>query len=103
MIRRAQADARAGASRCSPWLQGEPLRLTYKWPRGSTDQPFRPREQSPMTSQATSTGQSAQWRAVTAASIGNALEWFDFVLYGYFAATMAELFFPTGNPTVSLL
>lgn len=48
-------------------------------------------------------GQSQRWRAVAAASIGNALEWFDFVVYGFFAVTMAKLFFPTGNETVSLL
>jgi MFS transporter, MHS family, proline/betaine transporter len=46
---------------------------------------------------------SRRWRAVAAASIGNALEWFDFVVYGFFAVTMAKLFFPTGNETVSLL
>jgi MHS family proline/betaine transporter-like MFS transporter len=42
-------------------------------------------------------------RAVAAASIGNALEWFDFVVYGFFAATIAKLFFPTGSETISLL
>lgn len=47
--------------------------------------------------------QSQRWRAVVAASIGNALEWFDFVVYGFFAVTMAKLFFPTGDETVSLL
>jgi MHS family proline/betaine transporter-like MFS transporter len=31
------------------------------------------------------------------------LEWFDFLVYGFFAATLAEVFFPAGNPTVSLL
>jgi MFS transporter, MHS family, proline/betaine transporter len=46
---------------------------------------------------------SHRWRAVIAASIGNALEWFDFVVYGFLAVTMAKLFFPTGNETVSLL
>src|SRR6202158_28832 len=46
---------------------------------------------------------SRRWRAVIAASIGNALEWFDFVVYGFFAVTMAKLFFPTENETVSLL
>jgi MHS family proline/betaine transporter-like MFS transporter len=50
-----------------------------------------------------STGEARRWRAVAAASIGNALEWFDFVIYGFFAVTMAKLFFPTGNETVSLL
>ncbi|HXP04638.1 MAG TPA: MFS transporter [Stellaceae bacterium] len=42
-------------------------------------------------------------RAVVAATIGNVLEWFDFVIYGFLAATLSEVFFPTGNPTVSLL
>lgn len=40
---------------------------------------------------------------IVAATIGNVLEWFDFLSYGYFASTLAEVFFPTGNPTVSLL
>ena len=43
------------------------------------------------------------WRVVVAASIGNALEWFDLVVYGFFAVVIARLFFPTGNDTVSLL
>src|ERR1700761_6652737 len=45
----------------------------------------------------------SSWRAVIAASIGNALEWFDLVVYGFFAVTIARLFFPAGNDTVSLL
>jgi MFS transporter, MHS family, proline/betaine transporter len=40
---------------------------------------------------------------IVAATIGNVLEWFDFLIYGFFAVTIAEVFFPTGNPTVSLL
>jgi MHS family proline/betaine transporter-like MFS transporter len=40
---------------------------------------------------------------IVAATIGNVLEWFDFLVYGFFAVTIAEVFFPTGNPTVSLL
>lgn len=40
---------------------------------------------------------------VVAASIGNALEWYDFIVYGFFAITMAKLFFPAGDPTISLL
>ena len=50
-----------------------------------------------------SPGDRARVRAVAAASIGNALEWFDFVVYGFFAVTIAKLFFPTGNESVSLL
>ena len=42
-------------------------------------------------------------RLIVAATIGNVLEWFDFVVYGFFAVTLAEVFFPAGDPTVSLL
>src|SRR5690349_22970978 len=42
-------------------------------------------------------------RLIIAATIGNVFEWFDFVVYGFFAVTLAEVFFPTGDPTVSLL
>jgi len=42
-------------------------------------------------------------RVVVAATIGNVLEWFDFLVYGYFAVTIAEVFFPVSNPTISLL
>src|ERR1700722_17058356 len=42
-------------------------------------------------------------KVILAATIGNVLEWFDFLVYGYFAVTIAEVFFPTGNSTVSLL
>ncbi len=40
---------------------------------------------------------------VAAATIGNALEWFDILVYAYFASTIAEVFFPVTNPVVSLL
>lgn len=43
------------------------------------------------------------WRAVISSSIGNALEWFDVLIYSAFAVTIAKLFFPTTDPTVSLL
>jgi MFS transporter, MHS family, proline/betaine transporter len=36
-------------------------------------------------------------------SLGNVLEWYDFSLYGYFAAIISSLFFPGGNQTVSLI
>ena len=41
--------------------------------------------------------------AVIAASIGNALEWFDFAVYGFFALTISKLFFPAGDQALSLL
>ena len=31
---------------------------------------------------------------IIAATIGNVLEWFDFLVYGFFAVTIAEVFFP---------
>jgi MFS transporter, MHS family, proline/betaine transporter len=42
-------------------------------------------------------------RMIVAAMIGNVLEWFDFVVYGFFAVTIAQVFFPAGDPTVSML
>ncbi|GGF55629.1 MFS transporter [Marmoricola endophyticus] len=42
-------------------------------------------------------------RAVYATSIGNTLEWFDFAVYGYMAVVLGDLFFPSDNPTASLL
>jgi len=46
---------------------------------------------------------SYTFRVIVAASIGNALEWFDLLVYGYFAVTLAKLFFPSGNDAVALL
>jgi MHS family proline/betaine transporter-like MFS transporter len=48
-------------------------------------------------------GEGVRWRAVAAASIGNAFEWFDFIIYGFFAVIIARLFFPAENETASLL
>jgi len=42
-------------------------------------------------------------RVIIAATVGNVLEWFDFLVYGFFAVTIAEVFFPASDPTVSLL
>jgi MHS family proline/betaine transporter-like MFS transporter len=42
-------------------------------------------------------------KLIVAATIGNVFEWFDFVVYGFFAVALSEVFFPTGDPTVSLL
>ena len=47
--------------------------------------------------------QPSMRRLIVAATIGNVFEWFDFVVYGFFAVTIAEVFFPASNPTVSLL
>lgn len=35
--------------------------------------------------------------------IGNVMEWYDFAVYGYFAAVLGKLFFPSDDITTSLL
>lgn len=52
---------------------------------------------------AAGTGTFSSRRAVIAAVVGNTLEWYDFAVYGFFALTLAKLFFPAGDATVSLL
>jgi MHS family proline/betaine transporter-like MFS transporter len=42
-------------------------------------------------------------RLVVATSLGNALEWFDISVYAYFAVYLSKAFFPTSDPTTSLL
>lgn len=42
-------------------------------------------------------------RAVGAAALGNAMEWFDFGVYGYLAVTLGHVFFPSTNPTAQLI
>lgn len=42
-------------------------------------------------------------RAVVAASIGNALEWYDIMIYSYFAVVISALFFPAESEFVALL
>jgi MHS family proline/betaine transporter-like MFS transporter len=46
---------------------------------------------------------SAVRRAVVGASIGNAVEWFDFAIYGFLATFIAAHFFPAGDDTAALL
>ncbi|MER5972110.1 glycine betaine/L-proline transporter ProP [Streptomyces sp. NPDC002055] len=42
-------------------------------------------------------------RAVKAAALGNAMEWFDFGIYSYLAVTIGKVFFPGGSETTQLL
>ena len=42
-------------------------------------------------------------RVLAAGFIGNILEWYDFAVYGFFAPTIGKLFFPSDNPTTSLI
>ena len=42
-------------------------------------------------------------KTVIVGVIGNIMEWYDFALYGYFAPVLANLFFPSKDPAVSLI
>jgi len=42
-------------------------------------------------------------RGIVAGVVGNMLEWYDFALFGFFAAQIGAHFFPATNPTASLL
>ena len=46
---------------------------------------------------------SLNTRAVIAAVIGNALEWYDFTVFGFLTVVIAQLFFPASNDYSSLL
>ncbi|EKT4538677.1 citrate-proton symporter [Pseudomonas plecoglossicida] len=52
--------------------------------------------------QTSSTGVS-RTRQVVAAVIGNALEWYDFIVYGFLASIIARQFFPSDDAYASLL
>ncbi len=42
-------------------------------------------------------------RALSAAVIGNVLEWYDFAVYAFLATTLAKQFFPSGDDVSALL
>ncbi|TCP47241.1 MHS family proline/betaine transporter-like MFS transporter [Tamaricihabitans halophyticus] len=42
-------------------------------------------------------------KATIGATIGSVVEWFDVAVYGYLAAVLGVVFFPTGNSTTQLL
>jgi MFS transporter, MHS family, proline/betaine transporter len=42
-------------------------------------------------------------RVVWCATLGNGLEWFDFIAFGLFATTIGKLFFPAGDPVTGIL
>src|SRR5699024_6251456 len=44
-----------------------------------------------------------QLKRLIAVGIGNFMEWFDFAIYGYFAAIIGAQFFPSGDPTAEML
>ena len=42
-------------------------------------------------------------KSILSSSIGNAIEWYEYTLYAYFATVISELFFPLDNPYVSMM
>src|SRR3546814_5245995 len=42
-------------------------------------------------------------KAVTAAALGNAMEWFDFGVYGFVTFALGKVFFPDASPTVQTI
>ncbi|WP_459175797.1 MFS transporter [Ewingella americana] len=50
-----------------------------------------------------SPGKPSLVKTLFATCIGNALEWFDIAIYGFFASYIAHAYFPAADPTVSLL
>src|SRR5579863_5947010 len=48
-------------------------------------------------------GEKSITKLIVATSVGNALEWFDITIYGYFAVYLSKAFFPSSDQTTSLL
>ena len=44
-----------------------------------------------------------RFNTIAAVSIVNAIEWFEIVIFGYFAGIISRLFFPSDDPVLSLL
>jgi len=42
-------------------------------------------------------------RVIAAGAVGNVLEWYDFAVYGYFAAAIGRVFFPGQDPVAQVL
>lgn len=42
-------------------------------------------------------------KAITAASLGNAMEWFDFGVYGFVAYALGKVFFPGADPSLQMI
>lgn len=51
----------------------------------------------------TTSSESVARRSVAAASVGNALEWYDFTVYAFFASYVAHNFFQNNDPTSALI
>ncbi|SMG46517.1 MFS transporter [Paraburkholderia susongensis] len=50
-----------------------------------------------------SVNKGARWKAVVASTIGNALEWYDFLIFGYLSVIIAKQFFPSDGSVAPML
>ena len=57
---------------------------------------------SPVAVEPAMRGAGAATRLIVASSVGNALEFYEILVYGYFAATISKVFFPAADEAVSL-
>ena len=45
----------------------------------------------------------SNWRGVLASTVGNVLEWYDFVLFGFLSIIIAKQYFPSDSPYTAML
>ena len=65
--------------------------------------PSAPTADGPRAPGGRATVPSTARRVLVAGAAGNAMEWYDFAVYGYFAPTIGARFFPSRDPTASLI
>ncbi|PBC35338.1 MFS transporter [Rhodococcus sp. ACS1] len=69
----------------------------------SVDEPTIVRADGPLDAGSSTAGSVKARRAVIAGALGTLMEYYDYGLYGFMAVIIAPLFFPSSDPTVSLL
>jgi len=65
--------------------------------------PARRGEYRPSQPTSDNTSPTPKYKLVAAGMIGNVLEWYDFAIYGYFAAAIGRQFFPHQDPVAQLV
>ncbi|WP_180106611.1 MFS transporter [Acinetobacter sp. YH12085] len=60
-------------------------------------------DESKMQNSIPTQGNVSQKKVILAGTVGNAIEWFDWTTYATFAVFFAKQFFPSDDPTASLL
>src|SRR5262245_39862566 len=78
------------------------LRGLSGWPNPKAHEAVEP---APATAHADGSMHPAHFplRLIAAGTVGNILEWYDFAIFGYFAAAIGRQFFPAGDATTSLI